>query len=83
MICSLQADAGVLQFQNQQLVQQIDIQKHALHDLEEKITELKGKQSSYDDLLIALNQLWIQVILCRCARFLLPRHSVGFSIFLC
>ncbi|RDY10395.1 E3 ubiquitin-protein ligase BRE1-like 2, partial [Mucuna pruriens] len=56
------ADAGVLQFQNQQLVQQIDIQKHALHDLEEKIRELKGKQSSYDDLLIALNQLWIQLV---------------------
>ncbi|KAG4953209.1 hypothetical protein JHK87_038803 [Glycine soja] len=62
MICSLQADAGVLQFQNQQLVQQIDIQKHALHDLEEKIRELKGKQSSYDDLLIALNQLWTQLV---------------------
>ncbi|KAL2583065.1 hypothetical protein GLYMA_14G050200v4 [Glycine max] len=56
------ADAGVLQFQNQQLVQQIDIQKHALHDLEEKIRELKGKQSSYDDLLIALNQLWTQLV---------------------
>lgn len=56
------ADAGVLQFQNQQLVQQIDIQKHALHDLEEKIRELKGNQSSYDDLLIALNQLWIQLV---------------------
>ncbi|KAH1062252.1 E3 ubiquitin-protein ligase BRE1-like 2 [Glycine max] len=56
------ADPGVLQFQNQQLVQQIDIQKHALHDLEEKIRELKGKQSSYDDLLIALNQLWTQLV---------------------
>ncbi|XP_020237565.1 E3 ubiquitin-protein ligase BRE1-like 2 [Cajanus cajan] len=56
------ADAGVLQFQNQQLVHQIDIQKHALHDLEEKIRELKGNQSSYDDLLIALNQLWIQLV---------------------
>jgi len=72
MICSLQADAGVLQFQNQQLVQQIDIQKHALHDLEEKIRELKGKQSSYDDLLIALNQLWTQVILCHHALVSLP-----------
>ncbi|KAK7320550.1 hypothetical protein VNO77_30120 [Canavalia gladiata] len=56
------ADAGVLQFQNQQLVQQIDIQKHALHDLEEKIRGLKERQSSYDDLLIALNQLWIQLV---------------------
>ncbi|XP_061373602.1 E3 ubiquitin-protein ligase BRE1-like 2 [Gastrolobium bilobum] len=56
------ADEGVLQFQNQQLVQQIDIQKHALHDLEEKIRELKERQNSYDDLLIALNQLWIQLV---------------------
>jgi len=39
MVCSLQADAGVLQFQNQQLVQQIDIQNYALHDLEEKNLE--------------------------------------------
>ncbi|KAK7372587.1 hypothetical protein VNO80_05972 [Phaseolus coccineus] len=56
------ADAGVLQFQNQQLVQQIDVQKQALHGLEEKIRELKGKQSSYDDMLIALNQLWTQLV---------------------
>ncbi|KAK7300426.1 hypothetical protein RJT34_11270 [Clitoria ternatea] len=56
------ADAGVLHFQNQQLVQQIDIQKHALHDLEDKIRGLKERQSSYDDLLIELNQLWIQLV---------------------
>lgn len=62
-LCSLQADAGVLQFQNQQLVQQIDIQKHALHDLEVKVRDLKERQNSYDELLIAVNQLWIQVII--------------------
>ncbi|XP_027333941.1 E3 ubiquitin-protein ligase BRE1-like 2 isoform X2 [Abrus precatorius] len=56
------ADAGVLQFQNQQLVQKIDIQKHALHDLEGKIRELKERQNSYEDLLIGLNQLWIQLV---------------------
>ncbi|KAJ1389004.1 Zinc finger, RING-type [Sesbania bispinosa] len=55
-------DASVLQFQNQQLVQQIDIQKHALQDLEGKIRELKERQNSYDDLLIALNQHWIQLV---------------------
>ncbi|KAJ7960321.1 E3 ubiquitin protein ligase [Quillaja saponaria] len=56
------ADAGVLQYQNQQLVQQIDIQKHALHDLEVKIKELKDRQSAYDDMLIAVNQLWNQLV---------------------
>jgi len=39
MVYYLQADAGVLQFQNQQLVQQIDIQKYVLHDLQEKKLE--------------------------------------------
>ncbi|KAL1307880.1 hypothetical protein HN51_049776 [Arachis hypogaea] len=55
------ADAGVLQAQNQQLVQKIDIQKRALHDLEEKIRELKERQNTHDDLLIAVNQCWIQL----------------------
>ena len=62
-MCFFQADAGVLQAQNQQLVQKIDIQKRGLHDLEEKIRELKEQQNSYDDLLIAVNQRWIEVIL--------------------
>lgn len=61
--CFLQADAGVLQLQNQQLVQQTEIQKHALHDLEEKTRELKERQNSYDDSLIEFNQHWDQVIL--------------------
>ncbi|KAI4308406.1 hypothetical protein L6164_031486 [Bauhinia variegata] len=54
-------DAGVLQFQNQQLVQQIDIQKRALHDLEEKLRNLKDRQNSYHDALIEINQLWSQL----------------------
>lgn len=58
----LQADVGVLQFQNQQLVQQIDLQKQALHDIEAKIGDLKYKQNSYDDMIIAVNELWSQVI---------------------
>ncbi|KAB1227898.1 E3 ubiquitin-protein ligase BRE1-like 2 [Morella rubra] len=56
------ADAAVLQHQNQKLLQQIDIQKHELHDLEAKIKELKDKQSSYDDMLIVVNQLWNQLV---------------------
>ncbi|OMO92502.1 hypothetical protein COLO4_17533 [Corchorus olitorius] len=55
-------DAAVLQYQNQKLVQQLDVQKHELHDLETKIKELKDRQSSYDDMLISLNQLWNQLV---------------------
>jgi len=60
--CFLQADAGVLQLQNQQLVQQTEVQKQAIHDLEDKTIELKERQNSYDDILIAINQYWDQVI---------------------
>ncbi|PSR86888.1 E3 ubiquitin-protein ligase BRE1-like [Actinidia chinensis var. chinensis] len=57
-----QVDAGVLQYQNQKLVQQLDVQRHELLELEGKIKELKGKQASYDNLLIIVNQLWIQLV---------------------
>ncbi|XP_021740269.1 E3 ubiquitin-protein ligase BRE1-like 2 isoform X1 [Chenopodium quinoa] len=55
-------DAAVLQYQNQKLVQQLDAQKHELHDLEVKIQELKERQSSYDDMLTTIKQLWNQLI---------------------
>ncbi|XVF04583.1 hypothetical protein REPUB_Repub05bG0096400 [Reevesia pubescens] len=55
-------DAAVLQYQNQKLVQQLEIQKHELHDLETKMKELKDKQTSYDDMLITVNQLWNQLV---------------------
>lgn len=58
---SYQVDAAVLQYQNQKLVQQLDVQKHELQDLEAKIKELKDKQVSYDTRLITLNQIWNQV----------------------
>lgn len=51
-------DAGVLQYQNKKLVQQLDVQKHELHELEKKIQELKEKQNAYDNKLIQLNQIW-------------------------
>ncbi|GAB4844996.1 hypothetical protein Ancab_038389 [Ancistrocladus abbreviatus] len=59
---SKSVDAAVLQYQNQRLVQRLDRQKHELHDLEAKIQELKERQSSYDDKLIAVNQLWNQLV---------------------
>ncbi|KMT19795.1 hypothetical protein BVRB_1g008490 [Beta vulgaris subsp. vulgaris] len=55
-------DAAVLQYQNQKLVQQLDAQKHELHDLEVKIQELKERQSSYDDMLTTVKQIWNQMI---------------------
>lgn len=55
-------DATVLQYQNQNLLQQIDIQKQELYDLEARVKELKDKQSSYDDILIVVNQLWNQLV---------------------
>lgn len=54
-------DATVLQFQNQKLVQQLDVQKQELHDLEDKIKELRQGQTSYDDFLITISQLWNQL----------------------
>ncbi|KAG2675137.1 hypothetical protein I3760_13G171400 [Carya illinoinensis] len=55
-------DATVLQHQNQKLLQQIDVQKHELHELEAKIKALKDNQCSYDDVLIVVNQLWNQLV---------------------
>ncbi|KAL5707727.1 RING-type E3 ubiquitin transferase [Ranunculus cassubicifolius] len=54
-------DAAVLQYQNQKLVQQLDAQKQELHVLEDELKELKEKQCSYDDTLIAVNKLWNQL----------------------
>lgn len=55
-------DAATLQYQNQKLVQQLDVQKHELHDLEAKMKELKDKQTNYDDMLITVNRLWNQLV---------------------
>lgn len=60
-VVPLQVDVAVLQDQNQKLVQQLDAQKHELQDIEAKIQLLKEKQTSYDDMLITVNQLWNQV----------------------
>ena len=60
--CFLQVDAGVLQLQNQQLVQQTEVHKQAIQDLEDKNKELKERQNLYDAILIAIKQHWDQVI---------------------
>ncbi|KAF8403945.1 hypothetical protein HHK36_012052 [Tetracentron sinense] len=55
-------DAAVLQYRNQMLVQQLDVQKHELHNLEDRIKQLKDKQISYDDTLITMNRRWNQLV---------------------
>ncbi|XP_065861759.1 E3 ubiquitin-protein ligase BRE1-like 2 isoform X2 [Euphorbia lathyris] len=55
-------DVAVLQLHNQKLFQQLDIQKHELHDLETKIQESKERQIAYDNMLITINQLWNQLV---------------------
>ncbi|KAJ8770145.1 hypothetical protein K2173_011240 [Erythroxylum novogranatense] len=54
-------DLAGLQRENQKLIQQLEKQKHEMHEIEAKINELKAKQSSYDDFLIAVNRLWNQL----------------------
>ena len=55
-------DATYVQYQNQKLVQQLEVQKHELHDLEDRIKELKDRPTSYDDMLITMNQFWSQLV---------------------
>ncbi|CAN0919586.1 E3 ubiquitin-protein ligase BRE1-like 2, partial [Linum grandiflorum] len=55
-------DVAVLHHQNQKLVQQLDVQKRELRDLEAKIEELKANQASYDDILITANQAWNELV---------------------
>ncbi|EOA39432.1 hypothetical protein CARUB_v10012558mg [Capsella rubella] len=55
-------DATALQFQNQKLVQQLDLQKKQLYDVETKIQELQINQTSYDDELLSVNRLWNQLV---------------------
>lgn len=57
-----QVDASVLHYKNQQLVQQLDLQKQELNELEARIKALKEKQASYDNSLIKVNRLWNQVV---------------------
>ncbi|XP_027180754.1 E3 ubiquitin-protein ligase BRE1-like 2 isoform X1 [Coffea eugenioides] len=58
---SKRIDAALLQYQNQRLVQQLDMQKQELLDLEVKMKELRDKQASYDSVLITINRLWNQL----------------------
>ncbi|KAL2622082.1 hypothetical protein R1flu_002287 [Riccia fluitans] len=55
-------DAAVLQYQNTKLAQQLDVQRTEIHALEGKFNQLKSKQASYDDTLIAVNRVWKELV---------------------
>ncbi|CAM6087903.1 unnamed protein product [Calypogeia fissa] len=55
-------DAQVLQYQNQKLAQQLDVQRTEIHALETRFNQLKTKQVSYDETLICVNRVWNQLV---------------------
>jgi E3 ubiquitin-protein ligase BRE1 len=55
-------DATALQYENQKLVQQLEVQKAEMHILEGKFKTLRDEQCSYDKILISLNKMWNQLI---------------------
>ncbi|CAI5947769.1 unnamed protein product [Closterium sp. NIES-65] len=59
-VCLLQIDPSVLQFQNQKLSQQLEVQKERIHELESRFEDLKARQSDYDDTLMTVNSAWNQ-----------------------
>ena len=57
-----QLDIAVLQFQNQKLMQKLETQKLEYTALENKFSQLKGRQQSYDSTLAVVKKNWEQVI---------------------
>ncbi|GJP44849.1 hypothetical protein CLOM_g4257 [Closterium sp. NIES-68] len=55
-------DPSVLQFQNQKLSQQLEVQKERIHELETRFEDLKARQSDYDDTLMTVNSAWNQLV---------------------
>ena len=51
----------MLQYQNQKLAQQLEVQRDEIHNLEEKFSQLKTKQAKYDETLVVVNRVWNQV----------------------
>lgn len=52
----------MLQYQNQKLVQKLEVQKVEHTALENKFCQLKEKQQPYDETLEAVNEAWEQVV---------------------
>jgi E3 ubiquitin-protein ligase BRE1 len=55
-------DAAMLQYQNQKLAQQLDVQRTEISVLEGKCNSLRSKQASYDDTLVTINRIWNQLV---------------------
>lgn len=51
----------MLQYQNHQLVQQLDHQRSEISALKSRCCQYKTKQTSYDDTLITVNRAWTSV----------------------
>eukprot|EP00271_Cylindrocystis_brebissonii_P013892 TRINITY_DN3440_c0_g1_i2.p1 TRINITY_DN3440_c0_g1~~TRINITY_DN3440_c0_g1_i2.p1 ORF type:complete len:864 (+),score=221.59 TRINITY_DN3440_c0_g1_i2:160-2751(+) len=52
----------MLQYQNQKLSQQLEVQRLEIHELEEKTAHMQQKQAKYDDTLISVNRAWTQLV---------------------
>eukprot|EP00850_Spirogloea_muscicola_P006846 SM000033S12367 [mRNA] locus=s33:455296:461432:- [translate_table: standard] len=55
-------DPGMLQFQNQKLSQQLEVQREEIQSLENRIKDLRSKQAHYDDTLLVVNRAWNQLV---------------------
>jgi hypothetical protein len=52
---------SLLQFQNQKLSAQLEVQRKEITELESKVEELKKKEGDYADTLLCVNRLWNQL----------------------
>ncbi|KAL0464585.1 UNVERIFIED_CONTAM: E3 ubiquitin-protein ligase BRE1-like 1 [Sesamum latifolium] len=55
-------DAAVLQFQNQKLIQKLETQKVEINALEDRLSQLKDKQQSYEKTLAVVNSSWEELV---------------------
>lgn len=55
-------DAQMLQYQNEKLAQQLDVQRSEIHSLESKFNQRKSKQASYDANLSSVYNAWGEVV---------------------
>ncbi|KAK9273023.1 hypothetical protein L1049_017830 [Liquidambar formosana] len=55
-------DSAVLQYQNQKLVQKLEAQKAEYISLENKFSQLKGRQKTYDNTLSVVNKSWEELV---------------------
>lgn len=64
----------MLQFQNQKLLQKLETQKVEINALEDRLCQLRDKQSSYEKTLAVVDNSWKEVSNCG------SMNSLGFLI---